>query len=120
MFLAAAVLILLGMGCKTSDRISEEEFAWPEQIREIKYLSEADSTMQPALFYRPEKTNEALPLLVALHTWSGNYLQKNVCPLRTMVYRQRVGLRTSEFQRPKQNQTGYRLRAGCRRHNQRC
>ena len=80
MFLAAAVLILLGMGCKTSDRISEEEFAWPEQIREIKYLSKADSTMQPALFYRPEKTNEALPLLVALHTWSGNYLQKTSAP----------------------------------------
>lgn len=48
---------------------------WPKGIVEIKYLSSADNTMQPALYYDPGK-KEAVPLLVALHTWSGNYKQK--------------------------------------------
>ena len=48
---------------------------WPEQVQEIKYSSDADQTQQPALFYAPEKTSKALPLLVGLHTWSSNYRQ---------------------------------------------
>ena len=28
---------------------------WPEKIQEIKYLSTADQTQQPALFYVPPK-----------------------------------------------------------------
>jgi len=40
--------------------------------REIQYLSAADDTMQPALFYRPE-TDEPRPLLVSLHTWGSTY-----------------------------------------------
>jgi hypothetical protein len=52
---------------------------WPQKVREIKYISFADSTVQPALFYNP-KTEKAAPLLVALHTWSGNYLQKMSIP----------------------------------------
>ena len=48
---------------------------WPEQVQEINYTSDADQTQQPALFYAPEKTGKALPLLVGLHTWSSNYRQ---------------------------------------------
>ena len=48
---------------------------WPQGITEISYLSSADSTRQPALFYAP-KTARPVPLLVALHTWSGDYTQK--------------------------------------------
>jgi len=44
------------------------------QVRKIEYLSSGDNTMQPALFYAPD-TNEAVPLLVGLHSWSGNYRQ---------------------------------------------
>ena len=49
---------------------------WPEykQVRKIEYLSSGDKTLQPALFYTPD-TNEAAPLLVGLHSWSGNYRQ---------------------------------------------
>lgn len=52
---------------------------YPPEVRKIHYLSSADQSEQPALFYRPdlEKSgkSEKRPLLVALHTWSGNYLQ---------------------------------------------
>ncbi len=53
-----------------------QQAPWPEyeQVRKIEYLSSGDNTLQPALFYAP-KTNEAAPLLVALHSWSGNYRQ---------------------------------------------
>jgi acetyl esterase/lipase len=50
---------------------------WSKGVVEIKYLSSADNTMQPALYYDPGKS-EAVPLLVALHTWSGDYKQKEV------------------------------------------
>jgi len=47
---------------------------WPEGVREIDYLSSADNTRQPALFYAPQ-TGGKKPLLVALHTWSYDYRQ---------------------------------------------
>jgi len=60
---------------KVSD-ITPASSPWPEypQVRKIEYLSSGDNTMQPALFY-PPRTDEAVPLLVGLHTWSGNYRQ---------------------------------------------
>ncbi len=42
--------------------------------REIQYRSSADGTAQPAMFYAP-KSDQAVPLLVTLHTWSGDYKQ---------------------------------------------
>jgi pimeloyl-ACP methyl ester carboxylesterase len=64
------------MAHKTAD----DEPLWPKQVKEITYLTSADSTMQPALFYAPRKTRQARPLLVALPTWSGDYKQKLSVP----------------------------------------
>ncbi|HIL24724.1 MAG TPA: hypothetical protein EYG19_04925 [Verrucomicrobia bacterium] len=50
---------------------------WPKEIREIKYLSKADNTKQPALFFAPTVRGEPRPLLVGLHTWSSDYRQNN-------------------------------------------
>lgn len=47
---------------------------WPQAIQEIRYLSKADQTQQPALFYAPPQ-RKPQPLLVALHSWSGDYKQ---------------------------------------------
>jgi dienelactone hydrolase len=47
---------------------------WPKEVKEITYKSSADDTMQPAMYYAPE-TDKKIPLLVALHTWSGNHKQ---------------------------------------------
>jgi len=45
-----------------------------QSLKEIRYLSAADGSEQPAMFYAPDK-KEAMPLLVALHTWSSDYKQ---------------------------------------------
>ena len=55
------------------------ENGWPEQVNEIHYLTAADSTQQPALFYAPE-TEKPAPLLVGLHTWSCDYIQDLSAP----------------------------------------
>ena len=52
---------------------------WPEQVKDIKYFSAADSSMQPALFY-DSGHNTPRPVLVALHTWSGGYMQSSSIP----------------------------------------
>jgi dienelactone hydrolase len=52
---------------------------WPDEVREISYLSAADNTSQPALFYAPA-TNKPQPLLIALHTWSSDYKQPGSIP----------------------------------------
>lgn len=43
-------------------------------IREIKYHSSVDNTMQLAISYQAE-TETPAPLLVGLHTWGGDYTQ---------------------------------------------
>ena len=85
-FIAIVLLVALRLTSCTNPRQQTYDRApeigiegWPQKIREIRYISSADSTSQPALFYAP-KTKKAVPLLVALHTWSGNYLQKMSVP----------------------------------------
>jgi pimeloyl-ACP methyl ester carboxylesterase len=46
----------------------------PNEVREITYKSSADDTMQPARYYSPA-SKEAVPLVVGLHTWSGDFRQ---------------------------------------------
>ena len=50
---------------------------WPKEVQEIKYPSKADNTRQPALFYAPAGRAKPRPLLVGLHSWSGDYRQNN-------------------------------------------
>jgi len=83
LFSLTTVVLLAILGLTSCTNLNQHRAvsaeAWPQQIREIKYISSADSTFQPALFYAP-KTKKPAPLLVALHTWSGNYLQKMSVP----------------------------------------
>ena len=49
---------------------------WPAVMKTVSYPSTIDNTMQPAVVYVPEKaTTTAVPLLVTLHSWSGDYTQ---------------------------------------------
>jgi dipeptidyl aminopeptidase/acylaminoacyl peptidase len=43
-------------------------------VQQISYLSSADNTQQPMMFYKPN-VNEPRPLVVALHSWSEGYRQ---------------------------------------------
>jgi dipeptidyl aminopeptidase/acylaminoacyl peptidase len=45
-----------------------------QSLKEITYLSSADQSKQKAMFYAPDG-KEAVPLVVALHTWGGDYTQ---------------------------------------------
>lgn len=47
---------------------------WPPAIEEVAFTSPADGSEQKMLFYAPPG-DEAVPLLVAFHTWSGDYRQ---------------------------------------------
>lgn len=46
-------------------------------MKQIQYLSSGDNTLQPALF-QPALSSELRPLVVALHTWSGDLTQSCV------------------------------------------
>ena len=48
---------------------------------EVSYRSKADNSMQSAMFYAP-KPGEPVPLVVALHTWSGDFRQEHHKPIR--------------------------------------
>lgn len=47
---------------------------YPANIKTVRYVSSADDTRQPALYWQP-KSDQPVPLLVALHTWSSDYRQ---------------------------------------------
>ncbi len=47
---------------------------YPSGVREVHYRSDGDDSMQPALIWIPE-SEQPVPLLVALHTWSSDYRQ---------------------------------------------
>ena len=50
---------------------------YPSEVHRITYRSSADNTDQPALFFCPEDESQSVPLLVALHSWSGGFEQKS-------------------------------------------
>jgi len=58
-----------------SIQISAALPGWPEQVQKIEVTSSADHTPQPALFHAPADHGQPRPLLVGLHTWSGDYTQ---------------------------------------------
>ena len=75
-FLIAIGILAICSSCQ----VQEQPPMWPKQIKEIKYQSSADSSLQPALFYKPKQSQKPVPLLVGLHTWSGQYKQNMSIP----------------------------------------
>jgi len=57
-----------------SGEVTEQGGAWNRVVQRITYLSSADNTRQPMMFYRPQR-DEPRPLLVGLHSWSETYTQ---------------------------------------------
>ena len=66
----------MGLACASTLSAADKDskWKWPEGVAAIKYSSAADNTEQNAVFYMP-KNKKQVPLLVALHTWSNDYLQ---------------------------------------------
>lgn len=72
--------LLGGISASAQERraanLSQSVAGWPSQVQAIEYRSAADNTLQPALFYDPGG-DKPKPLLIALHSWSGDYTQAN-------------------------------------------
>ena len=58
-----------------SGAVTESGGGWNKAVQTINYMSAADNTRQPMMFYKPQR-DEPRPLLVALHSWSNDYRQK--------------------------------------------
>lgn len=67
------------MKCKTAACLLALSLARPpaygQPLMDIQYSSSADRTPQKAMFWAPETEGDKVPLVVALHTWSGDYKQ---------------------------------------------
>ena len=59
----------------------EAQNRWSRKVKETYYESAADNSQQPALVYAPKRVEGKRPLLVALHTWSNDFLQEGGQPL---------------------------------------
>jgi lysophospholipase L1-like esterase/esterase/lipase len=55
---------------------NEDTYIWPDAMKEVNIISPLDSAVQRAYFYA-SSGKEAQPLIVSLHTWSGNYTQRD-------------------------------------------
>lgn len=56
------------------------EKRWPPEVKTVFSESSLDKSRQPSLFYVPPYSGNPTPLLVALHTWSGDYRQITSIP----------------------------------------
>jgi lysophospholipase L1-like esterase len=53
-----------------------EEWVWPQESRVVEIASPIDGALQKAYFY-PTASATPKPLIVSLHTWSGDYTQRD-------------------------------------------
>ncbi len=69
--------LFLLIHCSFGEKNKDPE--WPDEAKRITIKSTLDGNLQNALFYvPPEEKERAVPLLVALHTWSNDWLQPNI------------------------------------------
>ena len=67
--LSISFLSLWGMGKLYAQK-------WPTDCKEVQIISSLDQEMQSAYFFKSKGKNPR-PLLISLHTWSGDYTQKD-------------------------------------------
>lgn len=75
--LLSRVLILLAvtLAVTTPQAATSQARADEPALRDIAFASGPDNIQQRAMFYAP-KSETPVPLIVALHTWSGDYTQQ--------------------------------------------
>ncbi len=52
------------------------KFNWGHEFKKVELISKLDNTISPAYFYKSKSTNKKPPV-VSLHSWSGDYSQKD-------------------------------------------
>jgi len=72
-------LISAFFSCSTKKEEETVEEKWPDEVKYIKIKSSLDGVEQEAMFYVPpteeKNSGKTIPLVVALHTWSGDFSQ---------------------------------------------
>jgi pimeloyl-ACP methyl ester carboxylesterase len=76
LLIACATLIVLGLVSGVALRNSDVETFWPEGVSVVRIKSSVDGTIQKARFFSAQSSRQQ-PLVVSLHTWSGDYDQKD-------------------------------------------
>jgi pimeloyl-ACP methyl ester carboxylesterase len=86
LFIIVLETMLQGISGRENSSIWDDTLntGWPEDCRLVEIRSTADGNMQKAWFYA-SATDEKAPLIVSLHTWSGDYNQED--PLAAEVMR---------------------------------
>lgn len=62
-----------------------EKKTWPAVFKEVEITSTLDGAKQKAYFYKSQ-VNKPQPLIVSLHTWSGNYQQQDPLIGQVLTY----------------------------------
>ncbi|MBQ1428780.1 MAG: hypothetical protein IIZ06_03850, partial [Kiritimatiellae bacterium] len=77
---AAAVAAMIAAGAEAKTGARKQGPVTDDMLVHVK--STLDGTMQPCWFWAPEKAkDEAVPLVVGLHTWSCGYtMRSNYAP----------------------------------------
>lgn len=69
--------IFIYVTCSFSQGLDENKGNdWPEECNIVNITSSADKKIQPAYYYK-SSGNKPRPLIVSLHTWSGDFAQKD-------------------------------------------
>ncbi len=76
-FILLFVFLISGSVCFAQRVQNTINKNWPEGFVKTEIKSTADSSMQNAIFYKTTKP-EPQPLIVSLHTWSGDYTQEDL------------------------------------------
>lgn len=75
-FFWSIIPLLLMPAIPAAEPDPEPVAGYPSGVRAVRYPVPEDGSEQPALYWAPvQKAGESAPLLVALHTWSGDYRQ---------------------------------------------
>ncbi len=76
--LGVALAPLLQLCWLSSPAVRAEDKSGLPDMTEVQIRSSLDGTEQPCLYWAPDTASEQpTPVLVFLHSWSGNYKQKN-------------------------------------------
>ncbi len=84
MFRRSSFILLIALTCTAHATKWDDtkKNPWPDDFKRVSIPSSVDNTRQRA-YYRKSSADNPMPLLVSLHTWSGDYAQQ--CELAPMA-----------------------------------
>lgn len=99
------ILFLLNVNLETFAQVAvnwddKSKSSWPNETRLIEVNSSIDHKSQKAYIYKSQ-SNEPKPLIISLHTWGGNYAQRD--PLLKYCIEKDINYIHPDFRGPNNN-----------------